>query len=72
MANYYQSTRNTEYLLLRIAQLLEKLSNETIQDGFFLPKESLDADAPINSIYFSLDTSVLTYKDSSNVTHDLY
>ncbi len=72
MANINIVQRNVENLLKTIRDLLIKLSEESIQQGFFLPVESLDADAPNNSIYFSTDSSKLVYKDSLGSTHDLY
>ena len=43
-------------------------------NGFFRPFTSADADAPTNSIYFSIDQTKLVYKDSQGVpvVHDLY
>ena len=64
--------KNTEDLLLKIALLLEKLESQSVQGGFFLPVSSADADAPINSIYFSTDSSKLAYRDSLGNSHDLY
>lgn len=72
MAQIATTRKNTEDLLLKIALLLEKLESQSIQGGFFLPNESLDADAPLNSIYYSLDSSKLTYKDSLGTPNSLY
>jgi hypothetical protein len=72
MANYNVVRTNVEDLLYQIARLLEKLESQSISNGFFLPKESADSDAPINSIYYSTDTTSLVYKDASNVVHNLY
>ena len=41
-------------------------------DGSFAPASMSNASAMNNSIYFSTDSNVLTYKDSVGVTHDLY
>ena len=40
--------------------------------GFFHPTSSTDAEAPINSIYFSTTTSSLVYKDNDGIIHSLY
>lgn len=64
--------RNVENLLLRIALLLENLSNNSINNGFFLPITSTDTDAPNNSIYFSSTANKLVYKDSFGVINNLY
>lgn len=64
--------KNTEELLLKIALLLEKLESQSVQGGFFLPVSSADVDAPLNSIYYSTDSSKLVYRDSLGVVNDLY
>lgn len=64
--------RNTEMLLRQILELLVKLGNESIQNGYFLPISSADADAPLNSIYYSTDSSKLVYRDPSGTVNDLY
>lgn len=64
--------RNVENLLKQILQALTKLKDESIQDGYFLPVSSADADAPNNSIYYSTDSSKLVFKDSLGTPHDLY
>ena len=71
MAFLPTTQRNTEMLLIKVAQLLEQLQT-TLVDGFYEPPTSADADAPLNSIYYSTDSSKLAYKDSRGTTHDLY
>lgn len=72
MGNYNHTITNTEVLLLQIARLLEKLETYSISEGYFLPISSADADAPINSIFYSTDATTLVYKDSGGVVHNLY
>ena len=72
MGNIYSSQRNVERLLFDIALLLEKLESQSISTGFFIPRESADADAPNNSIYFSTDSNTLVYRDSLGVVNSLY
>jgi len=72
MANMMHTRRNTEDLLRQILELLIKLGNESIQNGYFLPVSSADADAPNNSIYYSTDSSKLVYKDSGGTVENLY
>lgn len=72
MPNIQNTQKNTEMLLKQILELLTKLSNETIQGGYFLPVSSADANAPLNSIYYSTDSSKLAYKDNLSNIHDLY
>lgn len=38
----------------------------------YRPPSFLDADAPKGSIYFSLTSNKLAFKDSSSVSHNLY
>lgn len=63
---------NVEMLLKQIYILLEKLQTQSISGGYFLPISSADADAPLNSIYYSTDQSKLVYKDAGGVVNDLY
>lgn len=72
MPNIQNTQKNTEMLLKQILELLTKLSNDSIQGGYFLPVSSTDADAPNNSIYYSTTQSKLVYKDSLGVVNDLY
>lgn len=72
MPQIMHTQRNTEMLLRQILELLIKLGNESVQGGYFLPVTSADADAPLNSIYYSTDSSKLVYKDSGGVVNDLY
>jgi hypothetical protein len=72
MPNIMHTQKNTEFLLRQILTLLEKLGDESIQNGYFLPISSADADAPLNSIYYSTDSSKLVYKDSGGTINDLY
>lgn len=72
MGNIMHTQRNTEMLLRQILELLIKLGNESIQNGYFLPISSADADAPLNSIYYSTDSSKLVYRDPSGTVNDLY
>lgn len=72
MPNIQNTQKNTEMLLKQILELLTKLSNDSIQSGYFLPVSSADADAPNNSIYYSTTQSKLVYKDLLSVVHDLY
>jgi hypothetical protein len=66
------SQYNVEHLLIKIAELLEKLEAQSIQGGYFLPVSSTDAAAPNNSIYYSTTQTKLVYKDSGGVVHNLY
>lgn len=72
MPNIMHTQKNTENLLRQILELLIKLGDQSIQNGYFLPVSSADADAPNNSIYYSTDSSKLVYKDSGGTPHDLY
>ncbi len=63
---------SVEALLVKIALLIEQLNVQSINHGYFLPISSADADAPLNSIYYSTDSSKLVYKDSLGTSHDLY
>ena len=72
MPNIMHTQRNTEMLLRQILELRIKLGNESSQNGQFLPISSADADAPLNSIYYSTDSSKLVYKDSGGTVNDLY
>jgi hypothetical protein len=72
MPNIMHTQKNTEMLLRQILELLIKLGDESIQNGYFLPVSSADADAPNNSIYYSTDASKLVYKDSGGIVNNLY
>lgn len=72
MANINHTQTNVEVLLLQVARLLEYLEANSISEGYFLPISSADADAPINSIFYSTDATTLVYKDSGGVVHNLY
>lgn len=72
MPQIMHTQRNTEMLLRQILELLIKLGDQSIQNGYFLPISSADADAPVNSIYYSTDAIALVYKDSSSIVHALY
>lgn len=72
MPQIMHTQRNTEMLLRQILELLIKLGDQSIQNGYFLPISSADIDAPVNSIYYSTDSSKLVYKDSLGTVNDLY
>lgn len=76
MPNIQNTQKNTEMLLKQILELLTKLSNDSIQSGYFLPVSNDGVgELPIpsaNSIYYNTTSSKLTYRDLSNVDHDLY
>ncbi len=69
------SQYNVENLLLKVAELLEKL-NTSMENGYFIPVENDGVGQlpipPANSIFYNTTTSKLQYRDSSNIDHDLY
>jgi len=62
----------TQYLKLSKGYQFEVGGLVFDKTGYVHPISSTDADAPVNTIYFSSTGSKLVYKDAAGVVHALY
>lgn len=51
---------------------LNQTLNNLLPNGAYVPFSQSDASASSNTLYYSTDTNVLSYKDPSSVVHLLY
>jgi hypothetical protein len=71
IANASDYNAHDTEILAHQTQLLS-IRGRVNSDGFFIPVNVEDANAPNNSIYYSNNQSKLVYKDSSGTVNTLY
>lgn len=71
MSIQYTFKTKVEDILYQILQQIKEL-NMSMFKGYYKPVLAQDTDAPLNSVYFSLTSNKLVYKDTLGTINDLY
>jgi hypothetical protein len=70
--DYQNLARWVEHVLREHFEDIKAISGSVDDRGFIIPAIYADADAPINTIYYSTDASKLAYKDAGGMVNALY